>query len=141
MSKKITKTQLKKISKKIEEELHKMVYANISDNSEFKTSQEELSDEVDKAMADIENAQKLRFRNRENFYVKKLNLALEKIAREEYGDCKECGDHIRFERLWARPTAELCIQCKEESERDESSNFFGRQSKSLGKTINLVPSL
>ncbi len=38
----------------------------------------------------------------------------------------------------ARPTAEMCIQCKEESEKDESASFIGRQSKSLGKVVDLT---
>jgi hypothetical protein len=44
---------------------------------------------------------------------------------------------LKFERLLARPTAEMCIFCKEEAEREESSSFQGRQSKSLGKTVEL----
>lgn len=56
----------------------------------------------------------------------------------EYGLCSDCGDWIRFERLLARPTAEMCIVCKEESERDESSSFTGRQSKSLGRVVDLT---
>ena len=57
---------------------------------------------------------------------------------DEYGLCTDCGEGIRYERLLARPTAEMCIQCKEESERDESNSFTGRQSKSLGKVLDLT---
>jgi DnaK suppressor protein len=80
----------------------------------------------------------LRFRNREVFYAKKIDKALKKFDMDEYGLCSDCGEGIRFERLLARPTAEMCIQCKEESERDESNSFIGRQSKSLGKVSDLT---
>jgi DnaK suppressor protein len=80
----------------------------------------------------------LRFRNREVFYAKKIDKALKKFEMEEFGMCSDCGEWIRFERLMARPTAEMCIQCKEESERDESNSFTGRQSKSLGKVLDLT---
>src|SRR5690606_16079539 len=94
-------------------------------------------DEVDAAVADYEGSHLLRFRNREVFYAKKLDKALKKIESGDYGACIECDGMIRFERLLARPTADMCIQCKEESEREESSNIFGRQSKSMGKTVDL----
>ncbi len=107
-----------------------------TDQSHFHLDKNELSDPVDEAcanhMAETEN----RFRNRENFYLKKIDKALQKIAKEEYGVCNECDAHISFERLGARPTAELCINCKEEQESMEKSNIFGKRSKSLGKTIN-----
>ncbi len=96
------------------------------------------ADEVDAAMNDYESSHQLRFRNREVIYAKKIDKALKKFEKNEYGLCQECAGPIRFERLVARPTAEMCIMCKEESEKDESNNFFGRQSKSLGKTVDLT---
>ncbi|MBT3983084.1 MAG: hypothetical protein HOE90_17140 [Bacteriovoracaceae bacterium] len=107
-------------------------------SDDFNLNEEDRSDEVDQANADVSNSERLRLRNRELFYSKKIGSALDRMSRGEYGDCEECGETIRFERLKARPTAELCINCKEESERDESSSYIGRQSKSLGKAINLV---
>jgi DnaK suppressor protein len=70
--------------------------------------------------------------------VKKIDKALKKFDNNEFGLCDECGTWIKFERLLARPTADLCILCKEESERDESNNISGRQSKSLGKVFDLT---
>ena len=95
----------------------------------------ELSDPVDEASINIQTSQALRFRNRENFYLKKINKTLSKVVDCTYGLCEDCDGEITFERLRARPTAELCIACKEEAESIEQSNFHKKKSKSLGKTI------
>jgi DnaK suppressor protein len=98
-------------------------------------------DEVDQAASDYERSQMLRFRNRDVFYKKKLDKALEKFSLSEYGVCEECDETIKFERLFARPTAELCITCKDEAEREEQGNYIARQSKSLGQKETLQSSL
>ena len=90
------------------------------------------------ASADYTQAQSLRMRNRGVFYSKKLSRALKKIEDGEYGLCEDCGANIKFQRLAARPTAELCIDCKEEAERDEMASFISRQSKSLGESIKIA---
>ena len=96
---------------------------------------EELADPVDEANSNIRVSHDLRMKNRELFYIKKLKASLERFDRNSYGFCSECGVEIGFERLMARPTAEQCISCKEESEIQEKSNIFDRRSKSLGKSL------
>ena len=95
-------------------------------------------DEVDSANDNILLAADMRFSNRESLYYKKIMKTLSKIETEQYGMCDDCGDPITFTRLMARPTSEMCILCKEESEREENQNFFERRSKSLG-TVMSVP--
>jgi DnaK suppressor protein len=34
------------------------------------------------------------------------------IEEDEFGFCKSCGIEIGIRRLEARPTADLCIECK-----------------------------
>lgn len=96
------------------------------------------SDEIDQANIDVVNGQNLRFRRRENFYEKKIDEALCRIKKNEYGLCKDCYRPIKFTRLKARPTADMCIICKEESERDEVKNFSSHVRKSCGKIINFA---
>ena len=134
---KLRKSQLKKLKTKILEEKERLLLSQTKNLEKLGLELNGHSDEVDQANADYSNAQMLRFRNREVFYSKKLDKALEKMDLEEYGECSDCGANIRFERLWARPTADMCINCKEESERDESHNFIARQSKSLGRSISV----
>jgi DnaK suppressor protein len=94
-------------------------------------------DEVDSANDNILLAADMRFSNRESLYYKKIMKTLSKAETEAYGMCDECGDPISFSRLSARPTSEMCILCKEESEREESQNFFERRSKSLGREMSV----
>lgn len=94
-------------------------------------------DEVDSANDNILLANDMRFSNRESLYFKKIMKTLSKVETEGYGMCDECGDPITYTRLIARPTSEMCILCKEESEREESQNFFERRSKSLGREMSV----
>lgn len=137
----LTKSQIEILVEKIHSERERIL--NIFSNEDQNMAIKEVDgcDEVDDANSDYQRAQMLRFRSRDLFYAKKLDKALEKIEEGEFGICEDCGDAIRFERLLARPTAELCIVCKDEAEREESNSMMGRESKSLGKKIDLVSSI
>ncbi len=100
----------------------------------------ELSDPVDEASANMQASHDIRVKNRESFYLRKLNKTIQRVNDPEFGLCSECGLEISFERLKARPTAELCIGCKEESEHSEKNNFKQRQSKSLGTSLQEMAS-
>jgi DnaK suppressor protein len=95
-------------------------------------------DEVDSANDNILLAADMRFSNRESLYFKKIMKTLTKVESETYGMCDDCGEPISFQRLLARPTSEMCILCKEESEREENQNFFERRSKSLGREMTVA---
>ena len=45
-----------------------------------------------------------------------IDGALQRIEDGTYGQCQRCGKQIAEERLEALPYAELCIDCKRESE-------------------------
>ncbi|MBT5093183.1 MAG: hypothetical protein HOM21_03000, partial [Halobacteriovoraceae bacterium] len=45
-------------------------------------------------------------------------------------------DDIELSRLYARPTANLCIGCKEDQERIETHIPYQKKSHTLGKTFN-----
>ena len=44
--------------------------------------------------------------------LKAVNIALEKIAKGEYGICEGCGKEISEERLLACPEAKTCLNCQ-----------------------------
>lgn len=134
----LTKRQLETLKQKLLEEKKSLVFSDQVNATNLELSKPEGSDEVEQSITDYTNSHLLRFRNREVFYAKKIDKALKKFDKDEFGLCTDCGEWIRFERLLARPTAEMCIQCKEESEKDESGSFTGRQSKSLGKVVDLT---
>lgn len=138
---KLKKKELSLIKKKIISERDRVLDSlKKTDKEEFHMKCEDRRDEVDQATSEYERSQMLRFKKRDAFYVKKLNKALEKFETNEFGCCEECDEVIKFERLIARPTAELCISCKDESEREEQSNFMARQSKSVEKRADFLTS-
>ncbi len=69
-------------------------------------------DPNDRASQETEFSIELRTRDRERKLLKKINEALDLIDAHEYGFCESCGAEIGIRRLEARPTANLCIECK-----------------------------
>lgn len=80
-----------------------------------------LADPNDRATLEEEFSLTLRSRDRERKLVAKIDAALLRIANEDFGYCEKCGIEIGVGRLEARPTAELCIDCKEIEERREQT--------------------
>jgi DnaK suppressor protein len=69
-------------------------------------------DPVDRAAQEEEFSLELRTRDRERKLIKKIEKTLQLIEEEDFGFCKSCGIEIGIRRLEARPTADLCIECK-----------------------------
>ncbi|WP_368429768.1 RNA polymerase-binding protein DksA [Sulfuricaulis sp.] len=69
-------------------------------------------DPNDRASQETDMSLELRSRDRERKLIKKIDEALDRIDTGDYGYCEVCGVEIGVERLEARPTAELCIDCK-----------------------------
>ncbi len=71
-----------------------------------------FADPNDRATQESDMALELRNRDRERKLIKKIDETLAKIDSGDYGYCESCGVEIGLERLQARPTASLCIDCK-----------------------------
>ncbi|UUM30196.1 RNA polymerase-binding protein DksA [Vibrio japonicus] len=69
-------------------------------------------DPVDRASQEEEFSLELRNRDRERRLIKKIEKTLDKIEEDDFGFCESCGIEIGIRRLEARPTADLCIDCK-----------------------------
>lgn len=69
-------------------------------------------DPNDRATQESEFSLELRTRDRERKLIKKIDEAINNLDNEEYGYCETCGIEIGIRRLEARPTANLCIDCK-----------------------------
>jgi len=76
-------------------------------------------DEVDEANGHAQMALIIRFTERDTQLLRKIDHALLKIRDGRYGECASCDEQIEPKRIEARPTAALCIKCKEEEERRE----------------------
>ena len=69
-------------------------------------------DPVDRAAQEEEFSLELRTRDRERKLIKKIEKTLKRIEEDDFGFCDSCGIEIGIRRLEARPTADLCIDCK-----------------------------
>lgn len=78
-----------------------------------------FADEIDNVSHNFEQGFDVRIREREQKLLSKIDKALARIDHGSYGVCLDCGDWIQYERLLARPVAELCIECKEDQELQE----------------------
>ncbi|MBE1276166.1 MULTISPECIES: RNA polymerase-binding protein DksA [Enterovibrio] len=69
-------------------------------------------DPVDRAAQEEEFSLELRNRDRERKLIKKIAKTLQRLEDDDFGFCDSCGVEIGVRRLEARPTADLCIDCK-----------------------------
>ncbi|MCP4911535.1 MAG: TraR/DksA family transcriptional regulator [Oligoflexia bacterium] len=99
-------------------------------------------DEVDQTLEDRDRQLLLKLKGRERHFLKKIDVALAKINNGTFGECDECGCEIEHNRLMARPTATMCIGCKEEQESAEKHIPYQKRSHTHGKEIindNVLP--
>lgn len=71
-----------------------------------------LPDPNDRASQETDMSLELRSRDRDRKLLKKIVGSISRLDTDEYGWCDRCGIEIGIGRLEARPTAELCIDCK-----------------------------
>ncbi|OFA32685.1 RNA polymerase-binding protein DksA [Glaciecola punicea] len=69
-------------------------------------------DPVDRAAQEEEFSLELRTRDRERKLIKKIEKTLKRIEEDDFGFCDSCGIEVGIKRLEARPTADMCIDCK-----------------------------
>jgi DnaK suppressor protein len=105
---------------------------------QYTLAPEELADEADLSAAELETSMRMRLRNREALFLKKVDEALRRIAEGRFGFCESCEEEIEEARLTARPTTTLCLPCKEESEHRERIHIDGHQPKSVGRRLKLA---
>jgi DnaK suppressor protein len=93
-----------------------------------------LSDEMDQSIELANKQFKESLRARDAAYLKKVNLALHRIATGgNFGTCQECEEEIAVKRLFIRPTAFLCTPCQEAQEHKKSQlPIANRGEKVLG---------
>lgn len=80
---------------------------------------DDFPDEIDTASSEVNLQFTGRLREREQGLLAKIEEALQKIERGDYGECLNCGEDIGMKRLKARPVAQLCIDCKSDQEKLE----------------------
>jgi len=123
---------IKKFRHLFESEKKRLLFTGRIVNEEFNVQPEEMMDEVDFTSFEMENQMRMRLRNRESLYLKKIEEALDRIDQGEFGLCESCGEEIEAKRLEARPTTTMCVSCKEASEKSEKLHIDGHRHKSVG---------
>jgi DnaK suppressor protein len=83
------------------------------------------ADELDRALLEEENRQRMRIAEREYFLLRKIDKALDRIERKDYGYCEASGVEIGLERLLARPTTEYSTE--EKTRQEELERNFSKQ--------------
>ena len=91
--------------------------------SHMKDEASNFPDPADRATQEEEFSLELRTRDRERKLIKKIDGTLDRIINDDYGYCDACGIEIGIQRLEARPTATLCIDCKTLSEIKEKQEL------------------
>lgn len=110
--------------------------ASIVSEMKVEDLSQEKGDEVDLTQDERQRNIQLKLLSRQKFMLRKIDNALFKIKSGTYGICEECEKDIEINRLRARPVAELCIACKEESERKESHTLYENRSHTHGRSFN-----
>ena len=129
---------LKKFERLFQEAQAKLTYSQGIQVEPFSLAEDDRPDEGDQTRTELETAMRLRLRSREALYLKKLNQAQARIHAGTFGTCLDCGDEIEMKRLELRPTAELCVGCKEDQEHREWQHVDGHRPKSLGRALKLA---
>ena len=84
-------------------------------------------DITDRASIETDVALEFRTRDRQRKLISKIDEALERIERGEYGFCEETGEPIGVKRLEARPVATLSVEAQERHERLERTHRDERE--------------
>jgi len=121
-----------------EQQRKELVFSTALINEQFHLQKDDLLDEADLTTSELETSMRLRLRSREALFVKKLDQALARIKQGTFGDCETCGEDIEIRRLEARPTATLCVGCKEDEEKREHLHIDGHKSKSFGTKLRFA---
>lgn len=73
----------------------------------------------DRASSETDWGIELRTRDRQRKLIAKIDSALRRIDKDEYGYCEVTGDPIGLKRLIARPIATMTVEAQEAHERRE----------------------
>lgn len=76
-------------------------------------------DIADRASAETDWSVELRTRDRQRKLIMKIDAAINRIEKKEYGFCEVSGEPINLRRLEARPIATMTIESQEKHENYE----------------------
>ena len=131
----LTEQQQAQLREALEVE-RKRLLRNAQDGLAFSMNRERNigRDSIDESMEEEIFSTEMRLHDREKFLLGKITKQLARLDADEIDICEDCGEKISFRRLLARPVTTLCIDCKEQSEREEqASEQPGRAGSGFGE--------
>lgn len=119
---KISEDTIENIKAELKVRRAELVSENLSTQSEMRQSDQDQGgrDSLDESTSEQGWTAQLRFADRDRQLIRKIDGVLERIDAGEYGECEVCGEPIAEKRLRARPLTTMCIDCKEEQEKQEA---------------------
>ena len=78
-------------------------------------------DSIDESMEEEIFSTEMRLHDREKYLLGKVDKQIVRLKDDSIDVCEDCGEKIAFKRLMARPVTTLCIDCKEQNEREEAA--------------------
>ena len=98
---------------------HEILEATKETIQHLQDESEKHPDITDRATSESERALELRTRDRQRKLIAKIDEALLRLEKGEYGFCEESGEPIGVARLEARPIATLSLEAQERHEKRE----------------------
>lgn len=119
---KISEDTIENIRAALKVRRDELVSENLSTQSELRRLDQDQGgrDSLDESTSEQGLTSQLRFADRDRQLIRKIDGVLERIDAGEYGECEVCGEPISEKRLLARPMTTMCIDCKEEQEKQEA---------------------
>lgn len=122
----MNKRQLRHFESMLEGKIESLIGKADQTVGRMSTASATFADPNDRATLETDRNFVLRVRDRERKLILKAREALMRIQNGTFGYCRLCGDPISASRLEARPEAELCIECKTETElRERRARYLG----------------
>lgn len=118
----LNESQKKQLRDVLEAERARLI-ENAKDGLQFSMNRERNigRDSIDESMEEEIFSTELRLRDREKFLLGKIDGSLRRLDEGNIDECEDCAETIGFKRLLARPVTTLCIDCKEEREKEEAT--------------------
>lgn len=129
----MNKKNLKKIKRRLMQR-RKELCTEIDRFRDFESSilnYKDIGDLQDEATRDLGKETAWTITEMEFKELVEVEAALEKMEMGEYGICDICGKTITFRRLFALPSARLCIDCQKKKEL-----YQGIEEDYAGETIH-----
>jgi DnaK suppressor protein len=116
----MNKRQLARYRKELEAKRHELLdLVQAARASEQEGGEKEAPDLGDRALSTVIRDLSYQLSAAERDILRRVDEALDRIDRNEYGVCAECEKKVQVGRLDAVPWARHCIECQELQDRGE----------------------